>query len=88
MEMLIKKYIQPVQTRIEAIKCITEISSLTFKEIENEPQFVRVCKEKLCYYYCLLMQQISETTKQRSLLLEYESVAGTKQQAGFENFAK
>ena len=49
---------------------------------------VHDCKEKLCYYYCLLMQQIGETTKQRSLLHEFESVAGSKQQAGFENFAK
>ena len=88
MEILIRSFIQPAQTRIEAIKCFTEISSLTFKEIEDQPTVVRQCKEKLCYYYCLLMQQIGETTKQRSLLSEYESIAGTKQQAGFENFSK
>ena len=35
MEILIKTYIQPAQTRIEAIKCFTEISSLTFKEITD-----------------------------------------------------
>jgi exportin-1 len=75
MEILINKYIIPPTTRIEAIKCFTEISSLSFEEMKESPQIVQQCKERLCYYFCLLMNQIGTMTKQRSLLQEYESVA-------------
>ena len=68
MEILINKYILPAQTRIEAIKCFTEISSLKFEEVVDQPQMVQTCRERLCYYYCLLMQQIGTMTKNRSLL--------------------
>lgn len=31
---LLTKFIGPINTRIEAIKCFTEIASLTFEELE------------------------------------------------------
>ena len=72
---------------MDAIKCITEVSQLTFDEIEDENER-RQMKEKLCFYYCTMLQQVHATTKGRSLLQEFLSVQNTKQQAGFETFAK
>ena len=72
---------------MDAIKCITEVSSLTFEEIED-PNEQRQMKEKLCFYFCTMMQQVGMTTKGRSLLQEFQSVQNTKSQAGFETFAK
>jgi exportin-1 len=86
-EVIINHFIEPPNSRIEAIKCITEISSLDFKEIDD-PNLSRRCKEKLCYFYCLLIQRIHSLTKGRSLLDEYNATLQTKQQAGFENFAR
>ena len=54
-EGLISKFIQPAQTRVDAIKCITEVSSLTFEDIED-PNEQREMKEKLCFYYCTMLQ--------------------------------
>ena len=54
-EGLIGKFIQPVQTRVDAIKCITEVSQLTFEEIEDENER-REMKEKLCFYFCTMLQ--------------------------------
>jgi hypothetical protein len=56
-ELIINNFIEPPNSRIEAIKCITEISSLDFKDMDD-PALVRRCKEKLCYYYCLLITRI------------------------------
>jgi hypothetical protein len=53
-EVIINNFIEPPNSRVEAIKCITEISSLDFKDMNN-PDVERRCKEKLCYYYCLLI---------------------------------
>ena len=86
-EGLISKFIQPAQTRVDAIKCITEVSQLTFEEIDD-PNERREMKEKLCFYFCTMLQQVSLTTKGRSLLHEFQSVQNTKMQAGFETFAK
>jgi exportin-1 len=87
-ETLISKFIQPAQTRVDAIKCITEISSIKLEEVVEDPNELRQSREKLCYYYCLLMQQIQTTVKDRSLLEEYNSACQSRQQAGFENFAR
>lgn len=78
----------PVETRIEAIKCFTEIASLTFEDIENNDSLKNACRQRLCMYFCLLINQIHTLTKQRSLLEEYWTVKNTKQQAGFENFVR
>lgn len=48
----------------------------------------RATKEKICLYFCIFIQKITEITKNRSLLDEYQQVAGGKQQTGFENFAR
>lgn len=85
-EGLISKFIQPATTRVDAIKCITEVSCLTFEEFEENEQ--RAMKEKLCFYFCTMMQQVNVTTKGRSLLQEFKNVENTKSQAGFETFAK
>lgn len=77
-ELIISNFIEPPNSRIEAIKCITEISSLDFKDMDD-PGLARRCKEKLCYYYCLLIQRIQSVTKGRSLLDEYNSTLQTKQ---------
>ena len=83
---LIQHFILPIHSRNEAIKCFTEIASLTFGELEvAEAQH---CKLKLCGYYCNFIKKISELTKGRSLVDEYTSVKKSQQQAGFENFAR
>lgn len=60
---------------------------MTFEEIED-PNEQRQMKEKLCFYFCTMLQQVAMTTKGRSLLQEFQSVQNTKSQAGFETFAK
>ena len=72
---------------MDAIKCITEVSALTFEEIED-PNEQREMKEKLCFYFCQMIQQVQTTTKNRSLQQEFNAVQNTKNQAGFETFAK
>jgi len=69
-EGLISKFIQPAQTRVDAIKCITEVSTLTFDDIED-PNEQRQMKEKLCFYFCTMLQQVQVTTKGRSLQQEF-----------------
>lgn len=49
-ENLITHFIVPIHSRNEAIKCFTEISSLTFAELD--PNDAQQCKVRLCYYYC------------------------------------
>jgi hypothetical protein len=56
-EVIINNFIEPTNSRIEAIKCVTEISSLEFKDIDDT-NVARRCKEKLCFYYCLLINRI------------------------------
>jgi len=83
---LIQHFILPIHSRNEAIKCFTEIASLTFDELaSNDAQH---CKLKLCGYYCNFIKKVSELTKGRSLVDEYTSVKKSNQQAGFENFAR
>lgn len=76
-ENLINHFILPIHSRNEAIKCFTEISSLTFGELEvNDANH---CKVKLCYYYCSFIKKITELTKGRSLADEYASVKKSQQ---------
>ena len=57
-EILIGKFIQPPQTRNDAIKCITEISSLKLDDLIEDQTELRTQREKLCYYYCLMIEEI------------------------------
>ena len=84
---LLTHFIVPINSRIEAIKCFTEIASLTFAEVED-PQIKNQYLEKMCFYYCLFIKSIADLTKQRDLTQEYEAVRASKQQTGFENFAR
>ena len=45
-------------------------------------------KEKLCFYYCTMLKQVYTTTKGRNLVDEFQNVQNTKNQTGFESFAK
>ena len=65
---------------------MTEIAQLTFEDLEEQERLVN--KEKICMYFCLFIQKIVEVTKGRSLLDEFNSVVNSKNQSGFENFAK
>jgi exportin-1 len=84
--MIINNFISPAQTRNEAIRCMTEIAQLTFEDLEEQERLVN--KEKICMYFCLFIQKIAEVTKGRSLLDEFKSVVNSKNQSGFETFAK
>ena len=76
----------PSTSRIEAIKCFGEIASLNFDDCEATEK--RAIKEKLCFYFCMFVQKITEISKNRSLVDEFKAVAGSKNQTGFENFAR
>lgn len=39
-------------------------------------------------YFCLFIQKITEITKNRSLVDEFKTLQGSKNQTGFENFVK
>lgn len=84
--LIINNFLTPTQTRIEAIRCITEIASLSFEDCEEGER--RSCKERNCLYYCHFIQRIAEITHRRSLADEYQIILKSKQQSGFENFAK
>ena len=86
-EGIISKYIAPAQTRIDAIKCITEVSQLTLDDVDDEGEKHQM-KEKLCFYYCTMLKQVYTTTKGRNLVDEFQNVQNTKNQTGFESFAK
>ena len=95
--LILNYFIVPNTSRIESIKCFGEIASLlgppesdgktltnnTSASAENRPN-----QEKLCLYFCIFIQKIVEITKGRSLLDEFNNVKGSKNQTGFENFAR
>ena len=85
-ELILNNFIVPSQTRIEAIKCFTEIASLDLSDLNPLEQ--RALKEKICLYFCVFIQKISEVTKNRSLEEEFKQVQGGKAQTGFENFCR
>jgi exportin-1 len=85
-ELILNNFVVPNTTRIEAIKCFTEIASLDFSEMDPAEQ--RALKEKVCLYFCLFVSKIAEVTKNRSLVDEYKSIVGSKAQNGFENFCR
>ena len=62
----------PNSSRIEAIKCFGEIASLNFEG--SDPTEQRAVREKLCLYFCLYIQKLSEITKNRTFLDEYKAV--------------
>jgi hypothetical protein len=68
---LIENFIVPIVSRNEAIKCITEIAALTFDGMSAND--ARICKLKLCGFYCCFVRKINELTKGRSLLDEYQN---------------
>lgn len=71
---LIEHFILPINSRNEAIKCFTEIASLTCEEIDFNESLRVHCRLKLCLFYCKFVKKISELTKSRSLTDEYMSV--------------
>lgn len=98
--MILNNFIVPNTSRIEAIKCFGEIAALLCPpeadgkiltntkanpslDPENRPN-----QEKLCLYFCIFIQKIVEITKNRSLFDEFSNVKGSKNQSGFENFAR
>jgi exportin-1 len=85
-ENLLNYFIVPAYSRNEAIKCFTEIASLEFKDLPDHEQ--SECKQRLLWYYCVLIQKVTETIKQRTFNDEYNNVKNTKQQSAFENFAR
>jgi len=73
---IINNFLAPSTSRIEAIRCFTEIASLSLEEADENEK--RGCKEKLCMYFCMFIQKINEITKNRSLVEEYKNVQNTK----------
>lgn len=69
---ILNNFLVPNTSRIEAIKCFGEIASLNFEDCEANEK--RAIKEKLCFYFCMFIQKITEITKNRSLLDEFKSV--------------
>jgi exportin-1 len=76
-ELILNNFVVPATTRIEGIKCFTEIATLPIEELS--PMEQRATKEKICLYFCIFIQKITEITKNRSLVDEYSSIAGGKQ---------
>jgi hypothetical protein len=53
-EKVLRKLIEPNQTRIEAIKLFTEISQVS---LEDEDENMKIMyKEKTCMYYCIFIE--------------------------------
>ena len=77
-ENLIQHFILPISSRNEAIKCFTEIASLTFDELEPNDPMRYQCRMKLCGFYCQFINKITELTKGRSLTDEYQCVKKSK----------
>lgn len=74
--LVINNFLAPASSRIEAIRCFTEIASLPLDDAEEEEK--KSCKEKICMYFCLFIQKITEITKNRSLVEEYKQVLNSK----------
>lgn len=55
---------------------------------EEEEAYQKVYKEKICMFYCIFIEQIGHVTKQRDLREEFKNLVKTKNQTGFETFAK
>lgn len=85
-ETILNNFVLPATTRVESIKCFTEVASLDLKDVE--PGEVRRFQEKMCLFFCIFVQRVAEVTKQRSLEEEYQNVVQAKQQTGFETFCK
>jgi hypothetical protein len=68
-DLILNNFLVPNVTRIEAIKCFTEVVSIPLAELTTNDQ--RVIKEKICLYFCYFIQKITEITKNRSLFEEY-----------------
>lgn len=99
--LILNNFITPNTSRIEAIKCFGEIAALLSpaesdgKTLTNNPQSSqaqdpanRPNQDKLCLYFCIYINKIVDITKNRNLLDEFNSVKGSKNQSGFENFAR
>lgn len=52
-EVILNNFVVPSSTRIEAIKCFTEIASIDFKDLSPSEQ--RGIQEKVCMYFCLFI---------------------------------
>lgn len=85
-EMIINNFLAPSTSRNEAIRCFTEIASLSLDDSDEAEK--RACKEKTCLFFCYFVAKIAEITKNRSLLEEFQSLQGSKHQTSFETFAK
>jgi exportin-1 len=84
--LILNHFLVPTTSRIEAIRCFTEIASLQLEDSDELEK--RAIKEKICMYFCLFIQKVMEIIKNRSLIDEFKQVQGSKAQTGFENFAK
>lgn len=85
-EKVLRNLVCPPSTRIEAIRLFTEISVIP---LDDEEEAMKMhYKEKTCMYFCIFIEQIAAVTKGRDLRDENRSLAGTKAQGSFENFAK
>jgi exportin-1 len=69
---IINNFLGPASSRIEAIRCFTEIASLQLDDSDEAEK--RSCKEKICMYFCLFIQKITEITKNRSLVDEFKTL--------------
>jgi hypothetical protein len=72
---LITHFIVPIQSRNEAIKCFTEVASLTFTELSDDD--AQQCKLKLCGFFCKFINKITELTRGRSLFDEFKAIKNT-----------
>jgi hypothetical protein len=99
--LILNNFLTPNTSRIEAIKCFGEIAALLApqesdgKTLNNNPlsnpsldPANRPNQEKLCLHFCNFISKIVEITKNRNLVDEFNSVKGTKNQSGYENFAR
>ena len=75
-ENVLRNLIAPPSTRIEAIKLFTEISQVNLSDEETNNQ--NLYREKICLFYCLFIEQISNVTKQRDFRDEYQTLLNSK----------
>lgn len=100
--LILNNFLLPNTSRIEAIKCFGEIAALlcptesdSKTTLTNNPTTNpsldpenRPNQDKLCLFYCIFIQKIVDITKGRNFLDEFNNVKGSKNQSGFENFAR